>query len=184
MTILPFFNKNLRKILKTSWEINLKRLAIAFTGQSNSGKTTLIEKVATILINDGFKVCIMKHDPKDKAIFDVEGKDSDRFTKTGASVAVLSPNRTTVFKNQTSTLEEVIAMFGDFDYLLVEGLKWLDLPRICIARDVLNFDYFECSDVLAVANVQFEQIPNNMKYFDLNDPQLIINWINTNAKRV
>ena len=75
-------------------------------------------------------------------------------------------------------------MFGDFDYLLVEGLKWLDLPRICIARDVLNFDYFECSDVLAVANVQFEQIPNNMKYFDLNDPQLIINWINTNAKRV
>ena len=162
----------------------MKRLTIAFTGQSNSGKTTLIEKIATILIGNGFKVCIMKHDPKDKATFDVAGKDSDRFSKTGANVAVVSPNRTTIFKKETSTIEEIIEMFDEFDYLLVEGLKWLALPRICVARNELNFDYFECSDILAIDNIDSNTIPNNMKYLNLNDPQTIIDWININAKRV
>jgi len=55
----------------------LKRLAVAFTGPSNSGKTTLILKVARKLINEHKKeVAIIKHDPGDKAKFDVEGKDS------------------------------------------------------------------------------------------------------------
>jgi molybdopterin-guanine dinucleotide biosynthesis protein B len=53
-----------------------KRVAVAFTGPSGSGKTTLVEKVAKVLIEDQ-KVAIIKNDPKDKAVFDVEGKDSD-----------------------------------------------------------------------------------------------------------
>ncbi len=43
---------------------------MAFTGPSNSGKTTLIEKIAKKLIKDR-KIAIIKHDPKDKAIFDI-----------------------------------------------------------------------------------------------------------------
>jgi molybdopterin-guanine dinucleotide biosynthesis protein B len=64
----------------------MKRLAVAFTGPSNSGKTTLIEKISKKLNQDGFKVAIIKHDPKDKARFDTEGKDSYRFTQTKADV--------------------------------------------------------------------------------------------------
>ena len=51
----------------------MKRLAIAFSGPSNSGKTTLILKVAKKFIDDGLKVVVVKHDPGDKAKFDVEG---------------------------------------------------------------------------------------------------------------
>ena len=76
---------------------NLKNLAVAFSGPSNSGKTTLVVKVSSILQDMGYKVCIIKHDPKDKARFDREGKDSDKFSQTGASVAIVSPNRTTLF---------------------------------------------------------------------------------------
>jgi len=49
---------------------NNKRLAVAFTGPSNSGKTTLIEKLSIALQKDGYKVAIVKNDPKDKARFD------------------------------------------------------------------------------------------------------------------
>ena len=56
--------------------MNKKRLIVAFSGPSNSGKTTAIVKVASILQDQSFKVCIVKHDPKDKAMFDREGKDS------------------------------------------------------------------------------------------------------------
>lgn len=95
----------------------MKKIAIAFTGQSNSGKTTLIVKISEYLQKEGFKVCIVKHDPGDKAIFDKEGKDSYKFSKTGADVAVVSPTRTTLFKQQTSSIDSIVQIFGDFDYL-------------------------------------------------------------------
>ena len=163
----------------------MKRLAVAFTGPSNSGKTTLIEKISKKLNQDGFKVAIIKHDPKDKARFDTEGKDSYRFTQTKADVAVISPKKTTLFKNSTSDIDEVIRLFGDFDYLLVEGLKTIPLPRICIQRDQINQDYFDVSDVVATdGTIPKEQFPDTIKLLDLNDLQQILLWIDNNAKVV
>ena len=56
--------------------------AVAFTGNSNSGKTTLIQKL-TLLLTPQKSVSIIKHDPKNKANIDTEGKDSDIFYKAG-----------------------------------------------------------------------------------------------------
>ena len=162
-----------------------KRLAVAFTGPSNSGKTTLIEKISIILHKEGLKVAIVKHDPKDKAKFDKEGKDSDRFYKTGADVAVLSDTRTTIFKQERSDISNVITMFGQFDFLLVEGLKTIPLPRICIQRESLNSDYFGMSDSLAIdESIDKNQIPKDMNILDLNNIDQIIHWIKNNAEEV
>jgi len=164
--------------------MNKKRLVVAFSGPSNSGKTTAIVRVATILQDSGFKVCIIKHDPKDKAMFDREGKDSFKFSQTGADVAIVSPNKTTLFKKTTSTVDELIHMFVDFDYLLVEGLKVLELPRISIFRNQLDESYFSVSDALAVDNtINRNEIPKSLDVLDLNDPMEIIKWIDKNAKR-
>ncbi len=163
----------------------MKRLAIAFTGPSNSGKTTLIIKVSNILQDRGYKVAIIKHDPKDKATFDKEGKDSFKFSQTGADVAVVSPNKTTLFKQNTSSIDELISLFDEFDYLLVEGLKTLPLPRICVSRNNLDERYFDVSDTLAIDNtIDKDTIPKDMEYLDLNNPEVIVDWIETNAKRV
>jgi len=163
----------------------MKRLAIAFTGPSNSGKTTLIIKVSNILQDKGYKVAIIKHDPKDKATFDKEGKDSFKFSQTGADVAVVSPNKTTLFKQNTSSIDELISLFKEFDYLLVEGLKTLPLPRICVSRNKLDERYFDVSDTLAIDDtIDKSTIPKDMKYLDLNNPEQIVQWIENNAKRV
>lgn len=165
--------------------MNKKRLVMAFSGPSNSGKTTAIVKVASILNDSGFKVCIIKHDPKDKAIFDREGKDSFKFSQTGADVAVVSPNKTTLFKKSTSTIDEMIELFQDFDYLLVEGLKTLELPRISIFRDRLDESYFSVSNAIACdETINSNEIPSDLDILDLNNPEEIILWINKNAKRV
>ncbi len=164
--------------------MNKKRLVVAFSGPSNSGKTTAIVKIASIL-NDKFKVCIVKHDPKDKAMFDKEGKDSFKFSQTGADVVVVSPNKTTFFKKSTSTINELIELFQDFDYLLVEGLKTLDLPRISIFRDRLDESYFSVSNAIACdETINVNEIPEGIDILDLNNPEEIILWINKNAKRV
>lgn len=161
----------------------MKKIVCAFTGPSNSGKTTLIQKVATQLIKDGFKVCIIKHDPKDKAVFDKEGKDSWKFSQTGADVAVVSPNKTTYFKQQTSQIDEIIRVFDEFDYLLVEGLKTLDLPRIAIFRGALNLDYFEVSDAIATDDT-ITEVPKDSEHLDMNDENEIISWIDKNGKKL
>lgn len=162
-----------------------KRLAVAFTGPSGSGKTTLIIKLSTLLKDAGYKVAIIKHDPQDKAKFDKEGKDSYKFSQTGANVAVVSPNKTTILKKETSTINEIIECFGEFDFLLVEGLKTLPLPRICIQRDSINNDYFEMSDSIATDDsIDIDMLPKGMNILDLNNCDEIIQWIKNNAKEV
>jgi molybdopterin-guanine dinucleotide biosynthesis protein B len=164
---------------------NKTRSAVAFTGASNSGKTTLIIKISNVLQEQGYKVAIIKHDPKDKAVFDKEGKDSYRFSQTGADVAVVSPNKTTIFKKETSTIENIIQSFGDFDFLLVEGLKTLPLPRICIQRENLQESYFQVSDTIATnGSIERSLFPKGMQILDMNDTEQIINWIKINGKKV
>jgi len=165
-----------------------KRLAVAFTGPSNSGKTTIILKVARKLIHEyGKEVAIIKHDPKDKARFDVEGKDSYKFADTGAEVIVASPNRTTYFSQKNSDLNDMIRLFDKFDILLVEGLKNLPLPRIGIFRNSLDSDYFPYMNALSIddsVSVSDYEVPKGVDILDLNNPDEIISWILKNAKEV
>ena len=163
-----------------------ERVAVAFTGPSNSGKTTLVEKIAKVLIKKQ-KVAIIKNDPKDKANFDVEGKDSHKFYQTGAEVVVTSPTRTTYFSQREKTLDDIISMINDFDILLVEGLKNLPLPRIAIFRNEIDEDYFRYSEAIAIddsININDYVIPSNIDILDLNDINSIIEWIDNNSKTV
>ncbi len=165
-----------------------KRLAVAFTGPSNSGKTTLILKVARKLIHEhNLEVAIIKHDPKDKARFDVEGKDSYKFSDTGAEVIVTSDSRTTYFSKRKSDLNDMIRLFENFDVLLVEGLKNLPLPRISVFRNFIDSDYIPYMNALATdysINTQNYDLSEDIDILDLNNTDQVISWIFENAKKV
>ena len=160
------------------------RKAVAFTGPSNSGKTTLIEKIAKRLISS-YKIAIIKNDPSDKAKFDKEGKDSYKFFQTGAEVVVTSPTRTTYFSHRQKSLDEIIEMIKDFDILLVEGLKYLPLPRIGIFRGEIDESYFRYIKAVAIdESIDKNLIPPNIEILNLNDIDEIIEWVLRNAKEV
>ena len=157
------------------------RKAVAFTGPSNSGKTTLIEKIAKRLISS-YKIAIIKNDPGDKAQFDKEGKDSFKFFSTGAEVVVTSPTRTTYFSHRQKSLDEIVDMINDFDILLVEGLKYLPLPRIAVFRGDVDESYFMYVKAVAVDDsVDKNKIPSNIEILDLNNTDEIIEWVLKNS---
>ena len=160
------------------------RKAVAFTGPSNSGKTTLIEKLVAAL-SGSYRVAVVKNDPKDKGKFDTEGKDSHKFFSAGADVAVVSPTRTTYFSHRSKTLKEVVDLFGSFDFLFVEGLKHLALPRIGIFRGSVDESYYPYIKAVAIdGTIDAATIPEGLAVLDLNDTESVIRWIDVNAKEV
>jgi molybdopterin-guanine dinucleotide biosynthesis protein B len=163
--------------------IENRRLIVAFTGPSNSGKTTLIEKIAKELKFRGKMVSIIKNDPKDKAQFDVKGKDSYKFFQTGANVVITSPTRTTYFKNEYQQIDEIISNLGNFDYLLIEGLKTLPFPRISVFRDKIDETYYDFIKAVAIDDsIDNSLVKDSIDILDLNNPNQVIDWIDKNAK--
>ncbi|WP_456392008.1 molybdopterin-guanine dinucleotide biosynthesis protein B [Nitratifractor sp.] len=157
--------------------------AVAFTGPSGSGKTTLIEKIVRRL-ESVRRLAVVKHDPSDKARFDREGKDSDRFFRAGADVAVLSPTRTTLFSHHPRSIEEIAGMFGSFDLMLVEGLKTLPLPRIGVFRGGIDPDYLPVLQAVAVdgsVDIRTTSLPPDITVLDLNDIEEVVDWIDHHA---
>ena len=161
----------------------VQKISVAFTGPSNSGKTTAIVKIAEKLTNK-YKVAIIKNDPGDKARFDIKGKDSWKFSQTGANVAVVSPTRTTLFLQEKREVNDVAKLFGDYDVLIVEGLKYLDLPRIGVFRNELDESYFPyikaiaCDDSIELSKYN---LPKEIEVLDLNDIDGLIEWIFKNG---
>ncbi len=162
----------------------MKRLVVAFSGPSNSGKTTLIAKLIDKLSKE-FKVCAIKHDPKDKAIFDQEGKDSYKFFQSGANVALISPKKSALFFNYSLKIEDIIEKFGDFDYLFIEGLKYLNFPRIGVFREEIDPSYYPYLKAVAIdKSIDKRTIKEDIDILDLNNIDEIIEWIDKNAKEL
>ena len=97
---------------------------ISIIGKSESGKTTLIEKLIPEMKRRGYRVGSVKHTAHGFNM-DQEGKDSFRHQKAGAeTVAVASPHQIVLIKNVVSdSLENLEAYFTDMDLLFVEGYK-------------------------------------------------------------
>lgn len=107
---------------------------VSIVGRSNSGKTTLLEKLIRELTRRGRRVGTIKHHFHGPVEVDVPGKDSWRHKRAGArTVALVSPDTLFVLGDLAEewTLE-AIAHLGLFevDLILTEGFKSGPMPKI------------------------------------------------------
>lgn len=151
---------------------------ISFSGVSNSGKTTLIINLCKLLIPT-YKVGVIKHDPKGKAIFDTKGKDSYKFFECGADVAIVSPKETNIRFNQNVNNDEIINILNtqkNLDYIFIEGFKTMPYKKICVVRGEFSDIDIDMADAIATID-QYKNNFNNKVILDLNNYKEILKWI-------
>ena len=114
---------------------------VSIVGKSNSGKTTLIEKLIAELTRRGFRVATIKHNRHGFDI-DHEGKDSWRHKHAGAvATVVASPGRVALIEDTPGDydLAEIRDRYiKNADIILAEGFKINPHPKIEIYRTELK----------------------------------------------
>jgi molybdopterin-guanine dinucleotide biosynthesis protein MobB len=156
---------------------------VAFVAKSNTGKTTLLEKLIKELKERGYRVGAVKHDAHQ---FDIDhpGKDSHRLTAAGAdSMVITSGAQLALVKKHAASppLEELIATyFFDVDIVLTEGFKMSPVPKIELHRKERSSTLIcrgEQHDPLLIAVASDEPLELDVPVLDLNDAGAIADFV-------
>ncbi|MHB8949195.1 MAG: molybdopterin-guanine dinucleotide biosynthesis protein B [Rhodoferax sp.] len=169
---------------------------VGFAGFSGSGKTTLVEQVIPELRLRGLRVSVVKHAHHS---FDIDhaGKDTYRHREAGAfEVVAASDRRLALIREfeqpaQLSVHQLLAELYQGVDWVLVEGFKDSDLPKIevwrapepgQVARPVR---YPEDCFIVAVATDAPGQLPVSTQrpVLDLNAPAQVVDWLQQHADR-
>ncbi len=143
---------------------------VCFVGRSNSGKTTLIERLTPELTQAGYQVATIKHAGHGFDL-DTEGKDSWRHKRAGASqVVVLSKGSLAMFADVPEELpvEEIRDRFvnDSIDLIIAEGWKSQGFPKVVVVREELQEVDVSLEGLLAVASIK--PIDTDAPWFDAN----------------
>ncbi len=145
---------------------------VSIVGKSESGKTTLIEKIVPELTRQGYRVATIKHDIHGFEV-DQEGKDSWRHRKAGAEAVIISsPEKIALIKTveRDLNLEELRGRFiDDVDIIISEGFKNDSQPKIEVFRKETHRELLcsEQDDLVAVVSNQKFDLP--VPCLDLDD---------------
>ena len=153
---------------------------VTIVGTSDSGKTTLIEKIIPRLVTKGLRVGTIKHDVHGFEM-DREGKDSWRHKRAGASTTVISsPSQVGMVKDvvRELTLDQIAELYlTDVDIIVVEGYKRQDKFKIEVHRKVQNRELIAGDSQHLIAVATDEPLDVNVPCFDIDDAQGLADFI-------
>jgi molybdopterin-guanine dinucleotide biosynthesis protein B len=153
---------------------------ISIVGKSDSGKTTLIEKLVPELTQRGYRVATVKHDVHGFEV-DREGKDSWRHKQAGAhTVVISSPKKVALIRDveKDLTLEEIREkLIQDVDLILSEGYKKDVQPKIEIFRKEKHKELLCTKEDNLIAIVSDKKFRVGVSCFFLDDIRGVADFI-------
>ena len=113
---------------------------ISIVGRKNTGKTSLTVKVIEELTNRGYNVASVKHSHHSIEM-DKENTDTWKHKQAGANL-VVGVGSTTFFNSKKEhDLNRILYLlkhFDDFDFVIIEGYKAYNYPKIATSSDVVD----------------------------------------------
>ncbi len=156
---------------------------IGFVARSNTGKTTLLERLLPLLTDRGWRVAVIKHAPHG---FDIDrpGKDSFRLRQAGARQTLIGSQERWVLMTETSRapgLNELLRHIDQdhVDCVLVEGFKHEPYPKIEVHRPDLGHAPLcsEDASIVAVASDAPLAVDPGLPILDLNKPHEVADFV-------
>jgi molybdopterin-guanine dinucleotide biosynthesis protein MobB len=153
---------------------------VSIVGRSNTGKTTLVEKMIPELKRRGYVVATIKHNIHGFDI-DHEGKDSWRHKKAGAKMTVVaSPHQVAVIEDSDGDYE--LAELRDqyirnVDIILSEGFKVNPHPKIEVVRSSLNHEPLCTKEDNLIAVASDQPLDRGVPCLDINDIKGLVDLI-------
>jgi len=152
---------------------------VSIAGFSDSGKTTLIERLIPGLRRLGITVGTVKHDVHG---FDIDqpGKDSYRHKQAGAAVTLISsPQRIGMVMDVDHDygLEELRNFFDTVDIILAEGYKHANVPKLEVFRRELHKDPVCKGDNQLLALITHSPVDLGVPSFSPNDNEGLARFI-------
>lgn len=145
---------------------------LSIVGKSNSGKTTLIERLIPALKTRGYRVATIKHNRHGFEI-DHEGKDSWRHRRAGAVATVIASPRVVALVEDADkefTISELVDRYlRNADIILVEGFKNNPFPKIEVSLAASQHGPLCTKEdkLLAVAGDRRQD--RDVPWYDIND---------------
>ncbi|WP_372682563.1 molybdopterin-guanine dinucleotide biosynthesis protein B [Desulfosarcina sp.] len=151
---------------------------ISIVGKSESGKTTLIERLIPELKRRGYRIGIVKH-AHHGFDMDRKGKDSYRHRQAGAdTVMIASPGQIAMIKSVPNEgLDDLIPYFDDMDLLITEGFKRDRAQKIEIFRNERHQHPACLEDDTLIAVVSDTPLDVTVPQFATTDIQEITEFI-------
>lgn len=152
---------------------------VSIVGNSNSGKTTLIEEVQNKLKAKGYRVAAIKHSHHD---FDIDrpGKDSWRLEQAGSNpVAISSPHKLALIERMDteSTLSQIAALFeGKADIVITEGYKNSHTDKILVLNPEHGWEQAHCEKDVIITVSPYRFSSGELAFHD-NDVTEIVNLL-------
>ena len=151
---------------------------VSIVGKSESGKTTLLEKLIRELKSRGYRVATVKHAPQESS-FDEPGKDSWRHIEAGSQATLISSTDKLVLIKPTNSepaLEQIARLLGeDYDIILAEGFKDSDAPKIEVHRQRAGPPLASVKKLIAIATD--EPLETKTRQFSLEDSKDLADFL-------
>lgn len=154
---------------------------IGFIGYSNTGKTTLIEKLIPLFRARGLAVSAIKNAHHG---FDMDrpGKDSFRYREAGAGQVLIASTQRWALLTETpqapAPLETLLDGLAPCDLVIVEGFKSEgQIPRIEVRRSTNTEPPIFPNDPNVIAVAADHRVATDLPLLDLNDAPAIAGFV-------
>ena len=155
---------------------------VSIVGRTNSGKTTLLEKLIPELSRRGHRVGIVKHHAHAGFEVDRPGKDTWRLAKAGAhAVALVSPGKMFLVRETDGemSVEQVRNLLGEVDIVLAEGFHFSATEKIEIVRSDNNGELLCSPDELAAVVTDLPASVHGKPRIDIDDVEGLADFLET-----
>ncbi|MDY0236280.1 MAG: molybdopterin-guanine dinucleotide biosynthesis protein B [Gudongella sp.] len=132
--------------------------AISVIGTSKTGKTTTIEGIIQELTKRGYSVGSIKEIHFHAFKMDIEGTNTDRHKKAGATlVTARGDSETDILFQEKLSINEILS-FYDHDFVIMEGVRDAPVPKIVTASSIEAIEDRFDETVFAISGVVSEKI--------------------------